>query len=194
MTIRRAAIFLLLTSFIVLSPDANAQSRKGFEVGIGFGSFSLSSDQISDTKGGGVFGIAYGFSERFTLGVDGIGAEIDEPDADDGKATAGIGTLYGRLYFGSSSARTRGYALFGLGGGEYSYDDDGVTIKGSGPAGMLGAGLDHMFGNSFAIFGEVRFHGVKIDSISAGGLVIENGFDYDAGVTTVMVGARVRIR
>ena len=104
-----------------------------------------------------------------------------------------MGTLFGRLYFGGNDAATRGYATLGLGGGQYEFTRTDEKLKASGPGMFIGGGLEHMFGNNFSLFGELRLGGVNIQRISIAGVSV-SGFDYDAGVVNVLFGGRVRIR
>lgn len=183
---------LILVSFFVLE-DTSAQSRKGFEVGLGPSLLVASGDGESDSGFGAHLTLAYGIGERFTLGINGTAGIISDDEADD-DVTASVGGIFGRLYFGSPAKLGRAYFTFGGGQGSLEAEYTGVTIEVSGPSGMIGAGFDYMRADSkLGFFGELNYNYVNFEEVSVGGFTVD-GFDVDVDYIVFAAGVRFRIQ
>ena len=178
--------------FVFLSIDTtSAQSRKGFEVGIGPGLLIASGDGESDSGFGAHLTLAYGIGERFTIGINGASGIISDDEVDD-DVTAVVGGLFGRLYFGSPDKAGRPYFTLGGGQGSFEAEFGGVAIEVSGPSGMLGAGFDYMRpGKKLGFYGELNYNVVNFEEVTIGGITI-NGFDVDVDYIVVAAGLRFR--
>ena len=187
-----SVLALILVSFYALD-DSSAQSRKGFEAGIGPGLLIASGDGESDTGFGAHLTLGYGIGERFTLGINGASGIISDDEADD-DVTALVGGIFGRLYFGSPDQLGRPYFTFGAGQGSLEAAYGGTDIEVSGPSGMIGAGFDYMRTESMlGFYGEVNYNYVNFEEVSVGGIRFD-GFDVDVDYILVAVGVRLRIQ
>lgn len=181
---------LVLISFMSVD-SSSAQSRKGFEVGIGPAMLIMSGDGETDKGGGAHLTLAYGIGERFTLGINGAAGIISDEEAED-DVTASVGGLFGRLYFGSPEQLGRPYFMFGGGQGSLEAEYDGVKVEVTGPSGMIGLGFDYMRANSkLGFYGELNYNYVNFEEVSFGGITID-GFDVDVDYIVFAAGLRFR--
>lgn len=186
---------LVIGLFLTLTVgSAVAQTREGFEIGLGPSILVASGDGESDTGFGAHLTLAYGIGERFTIGLNGAAGAIKDDTDDDGEIVASVGGIFGRLYFGAPTNRSRPYFLFGGGQGSMEADFMGSTIDVSGPSGMLGVGLDHVRpGSRFGFFGEVNYNFVNFEEVTIDGISFD-GFDVDVDYIVFAAGIRVRIQ
>ncbi|MDA1029152.1 MAG: outer membrane beta-barrel protein [Bacteroidetes bacterium] len=185
---------ITLALIIFLSVESSsAQSRKGFEVGIGPSLLVASGDGESDSGFGAHLTLAYGIGERFTIGINGAAGIISDDEVDD-DVTASVGGIFGRYYFGSPESLGRAYFTFGGGQGSFEAKTEGVSIEVSGPSGMIGAGYDYMrAGSRLGFFGEVNYNVVNFDEVTVGGFTID-GLDVDVDYIVIAAGLRFRLR
>ncbi len=186
---------LLVSAFVIFSvtEDASAQSRKGFEVGLGPSLLVASGDGESDSGFGAHLTLAYGIGERFTIGLNGAAGIISDDEADD-DVTASVGGLFGRLYFGAPENLGRPYFTFGGGQGSLEAEFTGISVEVSGPAGMVGIGFDYMRPDSkLGFFGELNYNIVNFEEVSVGGITVD-GFDVDVDYIVFAAGIRLRLQ
>ncbi len=190
---KNLSLFLLSCFFIAFSvSEVNAQSRKGFEVGIGPALLVASGDGDSESGFGAHLTLGYGIGERFTLGINGSAGIISDPEADD-DMIASVGGIFGRLYFGSPEKLGRPYFTFGGGQGSLEAEYAGVKVEVSGPSGMVGAGFDYMrAGSRLGFYGELNYNYVNFEEVSVGGITID-GFNVDVDYIVFAAGLRFRI-
>jgi hypothetical protein len=183
--------FLLVGLFLL--EEASAQSRKGFEVGIGPGLLIASGEGESDSGFGAHLTLGYGIGERFTIGINGAAGLISDDEVDD-DVTASVGGIFGRLYFGSPEKLGRPYFTFGGGQGSMEAEMSGVSIEVTGPSGMIGAGFDYMrAGSGLGFFGELNYNVIDFEEATVGGISV-NGFSYDVNYIVFAAGVRFRIQ
>jgi len=183
---------LAVITFVTVD-TSQAQTRKGFEVGIGPGLLVASGDGESDAGFGAHLTLGYGIGERFTIGINGAAGIISDDEVDD-DVTASVGGIFGRLYFGSPEKLGRPYFTFGGGQGSFEAEIGGVSVEVSGPSGMIGAGFDYMrAGSKLGFFGELNYNVVNFEEVSVGGITV-NGLDIDVDYVVFAAGLRFRLR
>ena len=185
---------LLLVPFFFLPFDESfAQSRKGFEVGIGPGLLIASEDGESDSGFGAHLTLGYGIGERFTLGINGAAGTISDDEADD-DIIASVGGIFGRLYFGAPEKLGRPYFTFGGGQGSLEAEFSGVKVEINGPSAMVGVGFDYMrAGSSLGFYGELNYNFVNFEEVSVGGITVD-GLNMDVDYIVIAAGIRFRIQ
>jgi len=178
---------------ITITDASLAQTRKGFEVGIGPGLLVASGDGESDSGFGAHLTLGYGIGERFTIGINGAAGIISDDEVDD-DITASVGGIFGRLYFSSPEKQGRPYFTFGGGQGRFEAEIEGVSVEVSGPSGMIGAGFDYMrAGSKLGFYGELNYNVVNFDEVSVGGFTV-NGLDIDIDYIVFAAGLRFRLQ
>jgi opacity protein-like surface antigen len=181
-----------------LAQDGGPYGAKGFSLGLALNGTAIKSeeafDSSSETGGGLSLLAAFGFTQKFSLFLEGTGAALD---IEDESWTLAHGDLGLRYHFAGSGRKfvpfIDGAFTSILAGADEAEFDEGssetVDVEITGTGFSIGGGFDYFLSPRMAFvtafrYTDAEFTKVKVDNVSV------EGFDFDVSTTRLNVGLR----
>lgn len=194
---KRLILTALSALFLPASLVAQASSAptRGFFAGLALHGTAIKIEDVSDSResgGGATLKLGYGFTNLFSLYIEGSAASLDTGDDED--LVLSHFDLGARFSFNTASGALVPYAHVAVTGRAGRWDD--VQFAGSGSsneleisgAGLtLGGGLLIFFAPQWAFDANLAFTGGEFSSIRYGNVTVD-GFEIDATSTRFNVG------